>query len=696
MLQPMRLSKSSAGLMRIPPLLLLLLLTTPTPPFLVFGTVTSDLELREQVLVRSLVTGSDDVDGAIEGSSFSSSSLSRGRERSGEDERLWELWETDLSFALDRPATLPLGAIGTLLKKLLDLDDTADTGGDGEAGMLAYYKFHTSKGRFVAKGGGRSSSSSLRGDASTRDVRDYFFNGIGTHITSRCVKPLESILADRMKELFTKWFAMSLTRDTLRFSKQSDSIDRSGKNPAGFVDNVWVSHEDGLTMEGLANFLMLASPLGNDFGVSSLLKQRLSELTLEGERGQFQVSRGKKGRINFMGIEVEVSVFRGAGIGGGAYTAQVRTKFEVVSAVSFGGSKRRAGRLADPAQRVAEETEKWARKYLKRNCDFCSSSKLIMRLELESDSAAVMEMDLKGTGEKTGQQEDRMSNEQRFLPKTQELRAKRYLTGHSSSLYLVENFELNFKEELGKAQNACFCLASYVPFYLNPLFSASKVVKRIAAAEEGEEEEEMACAESWSLFDLGAEITFVRSDRKSKVANFLKVCLPIEKIMSNHTTGDDEQEVKVSLAFRKSFPSVFSLPADRSAGLYLPASCIYREQKGREERPRKDAVEDFSFLCDKSRSPRVGDVRYLYPLRVQFPLPDASMPYNACIITCTVYVGLFGFMLKNLKYILKPKGGGVSKGIVQKVLLNALILFTLIGIIFFVDSETKLYLESLF
>ena len=72
------------------------------------------------------------------------------------------------------------------------------------------------------------------------------------------------------------------------------------------------------------------------------------------------------------------------------------------------------------------------------------------------------------------------------------------------------------------------------------------------------------------------------------------------------------------------------------------------------------------------------------------------MPYNACIITCTVYVGLFGFMLKNLKYILKPKGGGVSKGIVQKVLLNALILFTLIGIIFFVDSETKLYLESLF
>jgi len=87
------------------------------------------------------------------------------------------------------------------------------------------------------------------------------------------------------------------------------------------------------------------------------------------------------------------------------------------------------------------------------------------------------------------------------------------------------------------------------------------------------------------------------------------------------------------------------------------------------------------------------------------PLPDASMPYNASIITCTVFALCVGLTLKTLGFVVKPisaDGAGPAptrgKKLVRKAIkvgVNLLVLGILAGVVIVADSEVGFHLKTL-
>mmetsp|Transcript_10673 Transcript_10673/g.30085 ORF Transcript_10673/g.30085 Transcript_10673/m.30085 type:complete len:443 (-) Transcript_10673:102-1430(-) len=236
-------------------------------------------------------------------------------------------------------------------------------------------------------------------------------------------------------------------------------------------------------------------------------------------------------------------------------------------------------------------------------------------------------------------------------------RVSRRLFGLPTSLSVVEEHDFDLASTR-QSEEPNICVESYLPSYLSPLLSSSKVQVGNAGAR--------------PLLDVaGVDIAL----SPGKGSSLLEVCLNPSGWDKGYVDGGQAPpSAKLLLSYRKSFPSVFSLPADRSAGLYFPSSYVY--------------LEGHRSLGQFTDS-----------LRVQFPLPDASMPYNACIITCTVFALCVGVTLKNLGYVIKPaKGEAEGKRKAQKrlkLLVNLVVLVALVVVVLVADSETRLYIQSL-
>ena len=245
------------------------------------------------------------------------------------------------------------------------------------------------------------------------------------------------------------------------------------------------------------------------------------------------------------------------------------------------------------------------------------------------------------------------------------VQVSRKLFGLPTSLSVVEEhaFGLASTQQSGgrgkeEPAAANICVESHLPSYLSPLLSSSKV--------------QVGDSGTRPLLDFaGADIAF----SPGKGSSLLEICLNPSGWEKDYDDGEEAKpSMTLLLSYRKSFPSVFSLPADRSAGLYFPSSYVF-------------------FEGHRSLG------QFTDSLRVQFPLPDASMPYNACIITCTVFALCVGMTLKNLGYVIKPvKGEEEGKRKAQKrlkLLINLLVLVALVVIVLVADSETRLYIQSM-
>ena len=207
------------------------------------------------------------------------------------------------------------------------------------------------------------------------------------------------------------------------------------------------------------------------------------------------------------------------------------------------------------------------------------------------------------------------------------------------------------------------CVDHLVPPILAPVLSSSAVEVR-PRSDEGEE------GGGWKSVGLldGSTVAIAPAAR-SGGASRLTVCLN-----ANELALDKASAVRVKLSHRKVFPSVFSLPADRSAGIYYPATS--------------------SFASDGEGDIGSHQISSL-PLRVLSPLPDCSMPYNACIITTTVYALAFGWTAKSAGHVIRPETRSRGQR-AAKAAVNLGVLAALFAVVWVVDSETRYQVREFF
>ena len=491
--------------------------------------------------------------------------------------------------------------------------------------------------------------------------------GIGSHSTSSC-SGRGCEVASKLDQLFSKWFPMS--RDVLSF-------EAAGDDAIAASSSARVSHQDGITRESLKRFLALSSPQGTDHGVSSLLRAKLA-LALE-EAKDFQVvrNRSRRGRgreardasARYVGLEISISVTESVCVGPGrprTGRAHIRTQLQWVStSPPFAGNGTSGAVLVDGAR-------DWVARHLRGPCRFCERSALLV--SAGAGAGGLVEFDLRGPqglGPPGALKPEAPHN---GSPLWQETSVTKAIKGHPSSLRFTEVYDILPK----RTRPLSLCLESYLAPHATPLFSASTVTVRSLSGDAGE-------AKSWPLLDLrGTRATYLPSTAATaSSASLLSLCLDLDRVLdkgANTSGGEAAWAVTLYLEYRKSFPQVFGLRADRSAGLYLPSTLVY-----------------------PSGCRACG--HFLAPSRVMCPLPDASMPYNASIITCTVFALCVGLTLKTLGFVVKPisaDGAGPAptrgKKLVRKAIkvgVNLLVLGILAGVVIVADSEVGFHLKTL-
>lgn len=476
-------------------------------------------------------------------------------------------------FSSSSSLVFPLGPLGTAISEHLKQRSTRLDESCGASSPHAFeFSFHASRGEWHGPGGGGGEV------------------GAGTHVVSSAAAGWEE-LAEKVKRILGTWFVQSGTRDALHY--RSDAVASSSVS-----ERAWVSHEDGLTKESLDNFLhhIFAAEAGADVGVASLLDQRLGELgraagTHTSGGAAIQVSRktgpGAGAGVNFMSVDLAISVagevvrldsrFRVVSQGvpfglGGDSSAKAR-KHGGDHGDDGGGSRRENSAAADAVsslETAAEQLERWAAERLLHRCESCVRSELALAV----GGAEAERLDLVGP---EGHWRRGEGQERAFPAADALMRVERYLTGHPSSLFVADHYRVGVVtgggegadggEAAGNSRPASLCLTTYVPTYLKPIFSASSV------AVVGSNGAEKA---AWILLDtaLDANITWLAtaSSDGGANANLLQLCIAPPTTSSpdfkfKFESAESRMAVlELALQYRKAFPNVFGLPADRSAG----------------------------------------------------------------------------------------------------------------------------------
>ena len=148
----------------------------------------------------------------------------------------------------------------------------------------------------------------------------------------------------------------------------------------------------------------------------------------------------------------------------------------------------------------------------------------------------------------------------------------------------------------------------------------------------------------------------------------------------------------VRLPCRKVFPPVHSLPPDRSAGLLVPGPHIrifpFPHPKQREE--GRGVGEGVGEGVGRGGGGGAHGAGILGFVRVHTAMPDASMPYNVCVVTSTWMAMHLGVLLRALGYASPPKEGrGKGRGRVWGRLINGAVLGALAWVAMAADSETR-------